>query len=57
MWPGILGVEIREDDSATRDIVMTLQDAESETAGRAERALNRHLKRLSGTDCGLCNRA
>ena len=40
---GILGIEIREDDSATRDIVMTLQDAEGETAGRAERALNRHL--------------
>ena len=40
---GILGIEIREDDSATRDIVVTLQDAEGETAGRAERALNRHL--------------
>ncbi len=40
---GILGIEIRADDSATRDIVMTLQDAEGETAGRAERALNRHL--------------
>ncbi len=40
---GILGIEIREDDSATRDIVMTLQDAEGETAGRAERTLNRHL--------------
>ena len=40
---GILGIEVREDDSATRDIVMTLQDAECETAGRAERALNRHL--------------
>ncbi len=40
---GILGIEIREDDSVTRDIVMTLRDAEGETAGRAERALNRHL--------------
>ena len=40
---GILGIEVREDDSTTRDIVMTLQDAEGETAGRAERALNRHL--------------
>ena len=40
---GILGIEIREDDSTTRDIVMTLQDPEGETAGRAERALNRHL--------------
>ena len=40
---GILGIEIREDDSATREIVMTLQDADGETAGRAERALNLHL--------------
>ena len=40
---GILGIEIREDDLATREIVMTLQDTDGETAGRAERALNRHL--------------
>jgi hydroxymethylbilane synthase len=40
---GILGIEIRQDDSETRAIVMTLQDEASEIAGRAERALNRHL--------------
>ena len=40
---GILGIEIREDDSETRAIVMTLRDEASEIAGRAERALNRHL--------------
>jgi len=40
---GILGIEIREDDLATREIVMTLQDTDGENAGRAERALNRHL--------------
>jgi len=40
---GILGIEIREDDAVTREIVMTLKDPDGETAGRAERALNRHL--------------
>jgi len=40
---GILGIEIRQDDSETRAVVMTLQDEASEIAGRAERALNRHL--------------
>jgi hydroxymethylbilane synthase len=40
---GILGIEIRATDSATREVVMPLQDAEGERAGRCERALNRHL--------------
>ena len=40
---GILGIEIREDDRATRDMVMILRDGHGEITGRAERALNRHL--------------
>ena len=40
---GILGIEIREDDRATREMVMTLRDDHGEITGRAERALNRHL--------------
>ena len=40
---GILGIETREDDPLIQDIVATLKDAAGEIAGRAERALNRHL--------------
>lgn len=40
---GILGIETREDDPLIRDIVATLKDVAGEIAGRAERALNRHL--------------
>ena len=40
---GILGIEIREDDGDTREMVMMLQDRPSELTGRAERALNKHL--------------
>ena len=40
---GILGIETREDDPLIQDVVATLKDAAGEIAGRAERALNRHL--------------
>ena len=40
---GILGIETREGDPLIQDIVATLKDAAGEIAGRAERALNRHL--------------
>ena len=40
---GILGIEIREDDRDTREMVMMLQDMSSESTGRTERALNKHL--------------
>ena len=40
---GILGIETREDDPLIQDIVATLKDVAGEIAGRAERALNRHL--------------
>lgn len=40
---GILGIEIRQEDRATRELVMDLKDVEGERAGRCERALNRYL--------------
>lgn len=40
---GILGIEIRADDDATRSAVSVLKDLEGEQVGRCERALNRHL--------------
>jgi hydroxymethylbilane synthase len=42
---GILGLEVREDDQKTQDLISFLNDPETELAARAERAF---LKELQG---------